>query len=147
MREVPDVRRSKGEHGSAMLLIPAAVIIVALFAAVTLDAVEAFVVQRELAAAADAMANDAIAGINPDLVFTGDGAQLDPEMLRRLAGQILPGRSADLAKPDVPIIVEVDGGVEVALSATVRPFFGRLLHPAGWKVRATARAFPITNAE
>ena len=103
--------------------------------------------QRELAAAADAMANDAIAGIDPDLVFTGNGAQLDPEMLRRLAEEILPGRSADIAKPDVPVITEVDGGIEVALAATVRPFFGRLLHPAGWKVRATARAFPITNAE
>ena len=126
-----------------MLLIPAAVIIVALFAAVTLDAAEAFLVQRELTAAADAMANDAIAAVNPDSVFSGAGAERDPELMKRLVSESLSGRAADIAKPNVPVITEVDGGgVEVALSATVRSFFGRLLHPGGWKVRATARAFP-----
>ena len=136
-------RQKRAERGSAMLLIPAAVLIVVLFAAVALDSAEAFLVQRELAAAADAMANDAIAGIDPDLVFTGAGAQIDDVRLVRLVTQSLSERAADLAEPDVPVIRRLPGdGVEIELGAAVRPFFGRLLHPGGWKVRATARAFP-----
>lgn len=142
-----ELRRRRSERGSAMLLIPAAVLIVALFAAVTLDAAEAFLVQRELAAAADAMANDVVAAINPDQVFSGEGAQLDEARLVRLVAESLDGRAADIAEPEVPVIRRLAGdGVQIELAATVRPFFGRLLHPSGWRVRASARAFPLQRA-
>jgi hypothetical protein len=137
------------ERGSAMLLVPAALIIVALMAALTIDSAHAFLMQRELAATADAMANDAIAAIDADRVYTGDTLKLYAD--GRLEAIIAPSRTGRVADEVVPEKVVVrrieDAGIEVELTARVRPYFSRILRPANWTIRARARAYPVADED
>ncbi len=128
-----------------MLLIPAAIIIVAMFAAVTINAAHAFLMQRELSATVDAVANDAVAGIDPDGIYSGEGIELyaDDARLHAVVGQSLSGRVGDEVTLDSIDITRVDSaGVEVVAAATVKPYFLRVLPIPDWTIRATARAYP-----
>ena len=131
-----------------MLLLPAAVIIVAMFAAVTIDAAHAFLMQRELSATVDAVANDAVAAVDPDGIYQGEGIALydDDARLHAVIGQNLRGRVGDEVTIDHIDITRVDSaGVEVAASATVKPYFLRALSIPDWTIRATARAYPRSS--
>ena len=140
-------RTRQSERGSAMLLVPAALIIVALFASLTLDAAHAFLMQRELTASADAMANDAIAAIDTDRVYEGAAITLvDDGRLRAVVEQSRLARISDVVSADSVTVRRIENaGVEIALSATVHPYFSRMLHSADWKIRATARAYPVAD--
>ncbi len=136
------------ERGSAMLLLPVAIIIVAMFAAVTINAAHAFLMQRELSATVDAVANDAVAAIDPDGIYQGEGIALydDDARLQVVVGQNLRGRIGDEVTIDRIDITRVDSaGVEVAASATVKPYFLRALPIPDWTIRATARAYPRSS--
>ena len=136
------------EHGSAMLLLPAAIIIVAMFAAVTINAAHAFLMQRELSATVDAVANDAVAGVDPDGIYRGEGITLfaDDARLHAVIGQNLRGRIGDEVMLDSIDVTRVDNaGVEVAAAATVKPYFLRALPIPDWTIRATARAYPRSS--
>jgi hypothetical protein len=130
-----------------MLLVPAAMIIVAMFAALTIDSAHAFLMQRELAATADAIANDAIAAIDADRVYDGDTVQLYAD--GRLDAIIAPSRSGRVSDEVVPEKVVLrrieDAGIEVELTAKVRPYFSRILRPASWTIKAKARAYPVAD--
>lgn len=129
-----------------MLLLPVAVIIVAMFAALTINAAHAFLMQRELAATVDAVANDAVAAIDPAGVYAGEGIALyeADAVLQAVVGENLRGRVNDEVELDTIDITRVeDAGVEVAASATVRPYFLRVLPIPDWRIRATARAYPL----
>ena len=130
-----------------MLLVPAALIIVALFASLTLDAAHAFLMQRELTATADAMANDAIAAIDADLIYQGSPIALVADArLRALVEGSRRARVSDMVVADDVSVRRIENaGVEISLSATVRPYFSRMLHPDDWKIRATARAYPVAD--
>lgn len=131
-----------------MLLMPMAIIIVAMFAAVTINAAHAFLMQRELSATVDAVANDAVAAVDPDGIYQGEGIALydDDGRLHAVIGQNLRGRVADEVTIDRIEITRVDSaGVEVAASATVKPYFLRALPIPEWTIRATARAYPRSS--
>ena len=131
-----------------MQLLPVAIIIVALFAAVTINAAHAFLMQRELSATVDAVANDAVAAIDPDAIFRGDGIALfdDDARLHAIIGQNLRGRVGDEVTIDSIDVTRVDNaGVEVEASATVKPYFLRVLPIPDWTIRATARAYPLSS--
>ncbi len=140
-------RAHPSERGSAMLLVPAALIIVALFASLTLDAAHAFLMQRELTATADAMANDAIAAIDADRIYQGEPiALVEDNRLRALVEESRSARVSDVVTAENVTIRRIENaGVEIELSATVRPYFSRMLHPADWKIRASARAYPVAD--
>lgn len=131
-----------------MLLLPVAIIIVAMFAAVTINAAHAFLMQRELSATVDAVANDAVAAVDPDGIYQGEGIALydDDARLHAVIGQNLRGRVGDEVTIDHIDITRVDSaGVEVAASATVKPYFLRALPIPDWTIRATARAYPRSS--
>lgn len=131
-----------------MLLLPAAVIIVAMFAAVTIDAAHAFLMQRELSATVDAVANDAVAAVDPDGIYQGEGIALydDDARLHAVVGQTLRGRVGDEVTIDRIDITRIDSaGVEVVASATVKPYFLRALPIPDWTIRASARAYPRSS--
>ena len=131
-----------------MLLVPAAVIIVAMFAAVTLNAAHAFLMQRELSATVDAVANDAVAGIDPDGIFSGNAIALyaDDGKLNALIGRNLTGRVDDEVQIDSVGVTRIeDAGIEIVAKATVEPYFFRLLPLPGWTIQATARAYPLAS--
>ena len=131
-----------------MLLMPMAIIIVAMFAAVTINAAHAFLMQRELSATVDAVANDAVAAIDPDRIYQGEGIALydDDARLHAVIGQNLRGRVGDEVTIDRIDITRVDSaGVEVAASATVKPYFLLALPIPDWTIRATARAYPRSS--
>ncbi len=142
-------RTGERERGSAMLLVPAAMIIVVLMAAVTLDSAHAFLMQRELAATADALANDAIAAIDADRVYNGDTLKLYADArLETIVAPSQTGRVGDEVVPDKVVLRRIDdAGIEVELTARVRPYFSRILRPASWTIRATARAYPISEEQ
>lgn len=136
------------EHASAMLLLPVAIIIVAMFAAVTINAAHAFLLQRELSATVDAVANDAVAAIDPDDIYRGEGVVLfaDDARLHAVIGQNLRGRVGDEVTVDSIDVIRVDNaGVEVRAAATVKPYFLRVLPIPDWTIRATARAYPLAS--
>lgn len=71
--------RRRTERGSVLMLMPAAVLVVVILGAITVDSAVVFSAQRELVSAAQAAANDAVAyGIDENAFRDGRGYVLDP---------------------------------------------------------------------
>ncbi len=130
--------RGGGEHGSALLLFPAAVLILFLLGAIAVDAAVARLRQRELATTAQAAAQDAAA------------YAIDPNALRRGEWRLDPGRAAAAAVAAVaaagtPVegapTVSVDGDVvTVTLRGRAESVFGVVVDDDGSTLRARATA-------
>jgi len=74
------------QRGSALLLFPAAVLIVLVLAAITVDTSIAFLGQRELANATAAAANDAASrAVDGQAFYQGDRIELDPYAVELVA--------------------------------------------------------------
>lgn len=137
------VDRTAEQAGSALLLMPAAVLIVLVLGALAVDRAVAFGAQRELVVTAQAAANDAVAlGIDVDGVRTGERPTLDPELVDRAVAASV---AATVAAGDEPISVawSVDGGtIEVRLAQRVELVFAPGVPGADEHlvVRASARA-------
>ncbi|MCU1453764.1 MAG: hypothetical protein JWN46_1910 [Acidimicrobiales bacterium] len=85
----------RSERGSVLMLMPAAVVIVFVLAAIAVDQALAFGQQRALVSAAQACANDAASwGADPTSIRDGSGLRYDPARVARVI-------SADLAAHDV----------------------------------------------
>jgi hypothetical protein len=123
------VLRRRGQAGSALMLMPAGVLIVLLLGAITFDLTYVRVAQRELIAAAGDAANDAVTyGMDEARLRRGDGYALDDGLVREavVASLEAKGLLDDLAEPPT-VAVAPDGTVEVALSRVVPHVFGRAL--------------------
>lgn len=135
--------RASGQAGSALLLMPAAVLIVLVLGALAVDRAVAFGAQRELVVTAQAAANDAVAlGIDVDGVRTGEPPTLDPALVDRAVAASV---AAGVAVGDEPISVawSIDRGtIEVRLEQRVELVFAPGVPGAGEYVvvRASARA-------
>ncbi len=74
------------DRGSALLLVPAGVLIVALLASVAVDSTAAFLAQREAEAAASSLANDlASLALDESSLRHRGPYRVDPSRLRRLS--------------------------------------------------------------
>ena len=138
-----EVRRPirSSESGSALMLVPAAVLILVVLGALVVDNATVWLGQRELGAAAGVAATDAASAID-DAAFYGTGqVRLDPARavtvaLRSVAAQDLRGVVLT-APPDV----EVQGRqVCVSLNGVVHPIFGRAVPGFGQPRTVHARA-------
>ena len=90
----------------------------------------------------------AVAGVDPDGIYRGEGITLfaDDARLHAVIGQNLRGRIGDEVMLDSIDVTRVDNaGVEVAAAATVKPYFLRALPIPDWTIRATARAYPRSS--
>lgn len=136
------LRLPRPDAGSALMLMPAAVLVMLLLAALALDVAAVWMGQRELANAAAAAANDVAAVALDETSFYGAG---DVRLDRRRAAVIVD-EHLRLAE-DEPLHqvavdqIQIDGArVEVRLHARVRPIIGFGPDRSSRVVRATAVA-------
>jgi len=120
---------SSKERGSALMLMPAGVLVMLLLGAITFDLTHVRVAQRELIAAAGDAANDAVTyGLDEARLRRGDGYSLDEGRAREAVVESLAAKGLldELAEPP-EVLVEGDGTVEVRLVRVVPHVFGRAL--------------------
>ena len=100
------------ERGSALLLVPAGVLIVALLASVAVDGMAAFLAQREAQAAASSLANDLVSlALDESSLRHRGNYRLSASRLRRLEPWSLQTTRERLSAVFEP------GSVSVALDA------------------------------
>ena len=103
----------QSERGTALLLVPVGVLIMALLASITVDSAAAFVAQREATAAASSLANDLLTLAVDEVALRRHGVyRLDPSRLRHLRGW------AQRTAADRLSAVFMPGSVSVAVSAS-----------------------------
>ncbi|MSY34148.1 MAG: hypothetical protein F2567_09810 [Actinobacteria bacterium] len=140
----PKERRFRGESGTVLMLMPVAVLIMFVLAAITVDLTAVRAGQQDLLAAATDAANDAAtAGLDETALRAGHGYQLDPSRVWLVAVDVLATKGILdnlLTGPDVTI--NPDGSVTVSLAKRVPHLFARALPgaPDDELVRATATA-------
>jgi len=132
----------RGERGSSLVLMPAAVLVLIVLAAICVDLSAVQLGQRQLVVAAQAAANDAAAaGFDASSFYDGGGVRLDRVAARRAAAASLAA-NAPASRLVAVTIDATTAEVEVRVTATVRTVFRRGL-PGGARsvvVHARARA-------
>jgi len=138
------LRRLRGSQGSALMLMPAAVLIMFVLGAIAVDLTALRVGQRDLQAALTDAANDAVAGaLDESLLRAGGGYRVDRSAAWMIAMGAIDTRGALRDVVDGPhITVADDGSITITASRRVPHIFGRALPgvPEHEVVRATATA-------
>lgn len=120
---------TRPDRGSVLMLMPAAILIVVVLGAITVDLTAVRLGQRELIGAAADAANDAVTlGIDERALRAGEGFRLDPARARRAVLDSLAAKGLlDALATPPEVRVAADGGVEVRLTREVPHVFGRAL--------------------
>ncbi|MEA2828766.1 MAG: hypothetical protein QOG43_3205 [Actinomycetota bacterium] len=145
------------ERGSVLLLFPAAVLIVLVLAAITVDSSIAFLAQRELANATAAAANDAAGeAVDREAFYGQDRVELDPAAVEavavervRLAIDESRHRGLEIrAVANPPLRAGCPWTVQVWASSRVSYVFAKAVPggPDEASVRATSVAAPEEGA-
>ena len=138
--------RPRRADGSALLLFPAAVLLMIALGAIAVDFSIAFLGERELAGATAAAANDVAARALDNRRFYQEGVlALDPVAARQLATDEVRSALDFERYHDVRVTVEVAGDgrtVVISASARVDYLFARALPggPGGTRVASTTTA-------
>lgn len=134
-----------GERGSALLLMPAAVLIVLVLAAITVDLSLVHLARREAMAAAEGAANDAVTfGLDEAAYRRGEGYRLDPARVRIAVERALATDAAGERWSGPPRVEVLGSAVRITVVARVDYVFARAL-PGGrdhTNVTVTAEATP-----
>lgn len=106
------------------MLMPAAVLVLVVLAAVAVDAAIVFMAQRELQSAAAAAANDAaVAALDEALLYECGGLGVAADRAEEVAAAAFAARAADTVEPfgspDVTVAAS-GGGIEVTVAARGR---------------------------
>lgn len=137
-----------GDRGSALMLMPAAVLIVLALAAITVDLGLVQLGRREASAAVDAAANDAVTfGFDEAAYRRGEGYHLDPGRVRTAVDRSLAIRSSTSRWAGPPHIT-IDGTrVTVTVRVRIDYVFARALPggPDHTTVSAVGSARPVTR--
>jgi hypothetical protein len=139
------IPRLASDRGSALMLMPAAVLIVLVLAAITVDTAVVHLARRDLLHAADAAANDAVTyGLDEDRLRRGDGYRLDHRRVHQAVHGALESRGLldRLAAPPGVTVIG-DDRVVVVVRMQVEHVFARALPGAGTtrvEVRSSATA-------
>jgi Putative Flp pilus-assembly TadE/G-like len=135
--------RGPGDRGTVLALMPAALLVLLLLAAIAVDTTTEYLARRELAAAADAAANDAVtfgldeARFRETGEFVLDSARAEEAVRRALAARA--GGVVDRAAIDVATDPE-EGTVTVTLRSTAHLVFSPIVPGAPHDVDVVARA-------
>jgi Flp pilus assembly protein TadG len=135
----------RDEHGNTLLLMPVAVLVLLVLAALAFDAAAVFLQQRRLADLAASLANDSVARLDPASLYDEDRVPtVDAAAAADLAAARLAAFHRDGPLREVTCQPTTAGDeVTVACTGQVTPVFGRALGQRGAvEVRAveTARA-------
>ncbi len=136
--------RARGDRGSVLMLMPAAVLIVLLLGAIAVDLTAIHLRQRAGISAAGSAANDAVTyGLDQAALRRGDGYHLDPDRVQRAVIDSLDaqGLTDDLAAPP-HITITAPDTVTVTLDLRADYVFARALPhgPRTTTLHATATA-------
>jgi Putative Flp pilus-assembly TadE/G-like len=116
------------DRGSVLMLMPAAMLVMIVLAAITLDLGLVYLRRTEVAAAADAAANDAVTyGLDEAVYRGGGGYVLDPARVRAAVDRTIESHhlAGRLAAP--PELIVTATTVQVRLTARVDFVFARAL--------------------
>jgi len=148
VRDRAERDRIRGDRGSVLALVPAALLVLLVLAAIAVDSASEYLARRELGAAADAAANDAAtfgldeARFRETGEFVLDSARANEAVRRALAVR----GSAVVDRAAVEVEVDPDGGtVRVTLRSSAHLVFAPVLpgapHDVGVIARATADVY------
>lgn len=134
------------EHGSALMLMPAGVLVVLLLGAIAFDLSVVFLRQRQASALAVDVANDLATAALDEAAFRADGIyRLDPDLADSLGRSFV--RASDLWDEIAALQVTVIGtdAVEVRIVMDVDYVFARAIPGAsdGTTVEASATAVAV----
>lgn len=139
--------RWPAQHGSVLMLMPAAVLVLVILAALAVDAAVVFLAQRQLADATAAAANDAAGAAVSDHRFYEQGEvvidRMEADGVARQAFAVhLPDAdpSARLRLTGSPDVVVAGATVCVAADAVVELIFSPALPGLRGEVRVSARS-------
>lgn len=141
--------RAERDDGSALMLLPAAVLVLLVLAAITVDSAIAFLGERELAATVAAAANDAaVAGIDREQFYRCGALTIDRRAATRVAEGAVRGRSSDAVRL-TKVGVATDTGttapqVTVRAQGVVELIFSRAL--PGGRDHAVVGASAVASA-
>ncbi len=143
--------RSRDESGTALLLIPAGILIVMILAAITVDAAVVYLGERAAFDSASGAANDLAAVSLDEVAYRTDGTVRPRDDLPQLAASIVPAVETATSGALVPGTVHVsvralDGGrIEVVVSGRVRRIFVGIIPGAARYVEVRARAVAVLD--
>lgn len=110
-------------RGSVLVLMPVAVLIFLMLGVLAVDAAAVFLVQRQLANAAVAAANDAVAAVDVDEFYGGGSFQLDRLRVQQVVEETVHRLGLDrLDRLEAVAVVDGDT-VEVTVTAQVDHLF------------------------
>ena len=111
------------------MLMPTAVLIVLVLSAIAVDLSIVHLGEREVAAAADATANDIVSEALDEVRLYRDGTYvIDPALARRAAERSLAGQGLSGGVTQLEVLVDPDGrGVTVTLAMEVDRVFATAL--------------------
>lgn len=139
MTAASDTGAMGNQRGSALMLMPAAVLVVFVLAAIAVDQSLIFVRQRDLVAAAQAAANDAAGfGLDADVFYTENRIEFDLGRAQQAASAALTARGYAM----VPSVTLDPTGtrVLVVVHDQVDPFFAGAIPGGGGSTEITGRA-------
>jgi len=138
------VLRRSGDHGSALVLMPVAVLIVLLLGAIAVDLSVVHLRRQQAIEAAASAANDAVTfGLDESALRSGRGYHLDPARVRQVVDRSIDaqGLTDDLVGP--PVVTEpTPTSVHVEITLRADYVFARSLPgaPHSTIVRGAATA-------
>jgi Flp pilus assembly protein TadG len=138
--------RGRGQRGSVLILMPAAVLVLVILGAISVDFSVAYLAQRELKDTAVAAANDAAgAGLDEARFRTGDGTvALDPATATEVAVRAATASvSGPVRLTAAPVVVVDDRRVTVTLEGDAPYVFSGGVPGAPKRVRVRARASAV----
>lgn len=136
----------RSQRGSALLLMPAAVLVLLMLASLAIDSAIVFTGQRQLSDAAAAAANDAVTtGIAGKAFYDCAGLQLEQGRVNHAVATSVAGRSSDIVDSVAAVAITSLSDGTPAVSVTLRGTVERLFAPAfavgaAQSVQATAIA-------
>lgn len=153
---MPEVRPGqRGERGSVLMLVPAAVLVLVILGAIAVDFSVAFLGQRELTSAAAAAANDASTAIAEGRFYGGGGGGgaagdvvVDEDRAARVVDQALAARAPRGVTIDGVKVDPSAGQVCVVLRGRVDYVFAKAIPgmAGGAAVQGRATATAVTGA-
>ena len=140
-RVQPQPERVHRDRGSALMLMPAAVLVLFVLGALVVDSATVWLGQRQLQNAAEVAATDAASAVADAPYYSSGRVVLDPAAaqwvaLASLAADRIPG----VTLTDPPAIQVSGRQVCVSLTGTVRPVFGRAVPGFGVTTTVHGRA-------
>ena len=134
------------QRGTVLMLMPAAVLVLIMLAAIAFDYSHLYLAKRDLTSLADAAANNAVTyGVDQASIRRGDGYVLDPDLVERSVVASIGVHSRDLhlvGEPLVELVTPTE--VRITLVARIDYVFTRAV--PGARDSETVRVTSIADA-